>query len=138
MAPTPGPGKDVFESGQGVDVVDYSSRPSSGADIPEPGPVFVNLALNQGQSEATGLDVLRAIEAVFGTLGADSLIGGAGADKLAGYVGDDHIEGRGGDDALYGFTGNDFLDGGEGTDLLDGGDDADTCVFGETLLNCEA
>jgi Ca2+-binding RTX toxin-like protein len=109
---------DVFDGGASRDELFFASLG---------GPVTVDLAT--GQLSGNGDDLVKSIEVVLGTGGADTLLGDGRANTLLGFEGADDIEGRGG---------NDFLNGGDGTDSLDGGNGTDTCKRGETVLNCEA
>jgi Ca2+-binding RTX toxin-like protein len=69
---------------------------------------------------------------VGGSGGDDLLYGGGGPDVLVGANGNDRLFGQGGDDALFGDA---------GTDHLDGGLHTDRCVPGSggvgTVLGCE-
>jgi trimeric autotransporter adhesin len=63
----------------------------------------------------------KAVFAVQGTEGADSLNGTAGVDL---------IQANGGNDTIFGFESNDILDGGAGNDTIDGGTGADAMSGG--------
>ncbi len=76
--------------------------------------------------------------AMFGSLGNDSLTGGSGNDLLNGEDGNDilvggngadTLNGADGADNLHGDAGNDVLDGGAGINTLDGGAGNDRLVF---------
>ncbi len=56
--------------------------------------------------------LVRSVEEVGGSDGADTLIGSAAAKTFNGHEGDDHIEGPAGNEVLDGGSGIDFLDGG--------------------------
>ncbi|WP_299776062.1 tandem-95 repeat protein, partial [uncultured Tateyamaria sp.] len=87
---------------------------------------------NGGVSDATvSVVVFGRDEAIFGTVGNDSLDGGVGNDSLYGEAGDDTLNGSWGDDVLYGGTGADSLNGDSGDDSLYG-------EAGDDILNGEA
>lgn len=104
-------GDDLVDGRGGVDTVFYN-------DVR--GPVRVELAPalvgpaqagvtedGTGTGEAAGNDVLRGVENIWGTNGADELHGDEAANQ---------IRGLGGDDLLFGYSGVDRLDGGDGED----------------------
>ncbi|MBB4086383.1 beta strand repeat-containing protein [Sphingomonas carotinifaciens] len=107
---TGGAGADLLDGGDGFDTADYGTAATA---------VQIDLALDtQGGGDAQG-DRLVGIEAVRGSVFADTLAGGLGADALHGGDGDDLIDGRDGDDLLDGGAGADTLTGGAGFDTVD-------------------
>lgn len=105
---------DVFEGGDGVDAVTYSSRVD---------PVHLTLSVS-GDSIAfiggVAEDTVRNVEDV---------IGGSGDDILTGSDVENVLWGMGGDDRLYGRDGQDMLNGGDGEDYLDGGGGSDWALY---------
>ena len=67
----------------------------------------VDLGQAGPQPTGSGTDTLSEIEAVQGTVFADTLRGDNGANLLDGSPGDDTLEGRGGPDTLQGHNGVD-------------------------------
>ena len=131
-----GQGDDLIDGGSGHDTLDYnSSDPYQSADAK----VTVNLGLTGPQDVGVyGIDTIRNIENVTGTVGDDVITGSSSANILIGLLGDDTINGAGGSDSVYGGNGldklggdggNDLLAGGRADDLLSGGRGADTFVF---------
>lgn len=116
-------GIDTIDGGAGRDQMDYSEDANYGGF----GAVSMDLAIVDaaGYAEATDgfgkSDLLRDIENIRGTGGADDIRGDGAANRFRGEAGDDILEGRGGDDNLQGGLGKDILNGGAGADFLDGG-----------------
>ena len=123
-----GPGDDTLDGGAGGDTLSY---------LQAAGAVQVDLAA--GRASGEGNDVLRNIEAVFGSVFNDLLRGDSGNNRLSGYLGDDTLEGGDGNDTLLGARGLDVLRGGNGDDTLvaedqdgvtiDGGAGNDTVIL---------
>lgn len=105
-----GAGADLLDGGAGVDCVDYGS---SGVAV------VVDLVDGAASGGEAAGDRLIGIEAVRGSVFADTLSGNDGADWLDGGAGDDRIDGRGGDDLIVGGAGADTLTGGAGFDSAD-------------------
>ncbi len=110
-----GRGADVLLGGAGNDFLD------GGRDGDEVSFVFstagVRVDLDAGRARGDGLDLIRRVERVVGSAGADRLLGGARADHLVGDAGKDIILGRGGGDTLEGGRDDDDLGGGDGVDV---------------------
>jgi Ca2+-binding RTX toxin-like protein len=104
---------DLFDGGAGNDTVDYSAAG---------GGVNVNLGTGIGTDSNSATHTLNSIEAVIGSMFADTLLGGGGAESLSGNGGDDVLEGRGGADTLDGGIGNDVLSGDEASDTVGSAD----------------
>ncbi|MBX7456784.1 hypothetical protein K3152_00845 [Qipengyuania sp. 1NDH17] len=133
-------GDDTLDGGDNYDLASYSLAAAG---------VTVDLNL-QGAAQDTGgggFDTLVGIEAIEGSIFADTLIGddettyiyagdsadalygNGGTDTLNGEGGNDIIEGGAGNDDLLGEAGWDTLDGGEGDDTIDGGNGTDTASY---------
>ncbi len=113
-------GGDLFNGGDGTDVVSYSSRVV---------PLTVTVGSQKNDGEAAEADDVRAdVEGVTGGTANDVLTcsvstgcvvrGGAGDDVLTGGAGNDTIDGEAGDDLVRAGTGDDTLVGGAGLDVL--------------------
>ncbi|MEZ5596308.1 MAG: calcium-binding protein [Pseudomonadales bacterium] len=98
-------GADTFDGGEGSDWADYSSLGAASAITVTLNGAFDAVATIAGQDN----DVLRGIENVSGT---------AGADVLRGDVGQNFLFGNDGNDTISGGSGADQLDGGQGFDQL--------------------
>ncbi|AUH66548.1 calcium-binding protein [Paracoccus zhejiangensis] len=142
-------GDDTLDGGAGRDRADYSSDANFGGSAP----IFADLSQVDGDGFARvtdgfgDVDLLRNVEDIRGTGGADTiwgdtadngisgqagsddLRGGGGDDLLEGGLGDDDLRGDAGNDRLEGGAGADRLEGGSGNDTLNGGDGADVFVF---------
>ena len=94
-------GADLVDGRGGVDTVVYLNAP---------GAMLVDLALGTASGDGAGTDQLAGIEAVVGSVFADTLRGNAEANSLYGWLGDDVLDGS---------TGDDLLDGGAGMDTVD-------------------
>jgi Ca2+-binding RTX toxin-like protein len=113
-------GADVFNGGAGTDTVRYAARSSAVT-------VTVGSGANDGEP-AEGDDVRDDVEAVVGSLGADTLTcavttgctlrGGPGDDTLTGNAGADTLQGEAGDDVVRPAGGGDTVSGGEGSDTV--------------------
>jgi Ca2+-binding RTX toxin-like protein len=115
-----GPGGDLIGGSGGDDLVDGRGGADTVFYNDVRGPVRVELAPTlvasaqagatedgTGTGEAAGIDVLRDVENIWGTNGADELHGDDAANR---------IRALGGDDLLFGYSGVDRLDGGDGED----------------------
>ncbi|MGI3170900.1 S8 family serine peptidase [Pseudooceanicola sp. C21-150M6] len=71
-----------------------------------------------------------ATDAIYGTLGSDTLLGDRYANEFYGDAGDDTIRGRAGSDTIWGDEGDDRLFGDAGNDAIHGGADDDRIVGG--------
>jgi len=94
-------GNDVVDGGPGIDTLDYSWVGAG-----------VHVVLGYASAQDTvgaGIDTIRGIENVIGTVFNDILIGNEFANALTGSLGDDN---------LTGGLGNDVLDGGRGIDTV--------------------
>jgi parallel beta-helix repeat protein len=108
-----GAGDNVLDGRDGNDTVSFE-RALVG--------ITVTLSTSAQQNTVgSGLDSVKNIENLTGSVYADTLSGNSGANVLNGGAGDD---------TLVGGAGNDRLIGGQGTDTLTGGTGADTYVFG--------
>ena len=107
-----GPDTDVMSGGKGFDEVGYWERRS---------PVRADL---QGDADDGGSGehdrILRDVEALAGSSGADVLKGNSLGNTLRGLGGQDVVRGHGGDDSVEGGNGSDWLAGGGGRDYLVG------------------
>lgn len=99
-------GRDKLEGGQGFwDAADFQySRHGIRAD------------LKRGRVSGEGADVLRGVEAVWGSHHRDVLLGGRGFNALFGFSGSDVLRGGDGGDLLLGMRDDDLLDGGASKD----------------------
>lgn len=97
-------GNDTIDGGEGQDLSLFLSRFTT---------VSIDLSLGRAVSTAGGVDELRGIEHVLGSVNADVIRGDAKPNHLIGLWGEDVIDGSGGGDVVYsGFTGS-VLNGGE-------------------------
>jgi Ca2+-binding RTX toxin-like protein len=148
----------IYDSGGGVDTLDYASGVTPGfgggiatgvANFPageggERG-VYLNLGAaglngNDGiAGEGGGVDEVQAgvFETIVGTPFPDYIVGGEGGETFHGGGGADVIEGRGGNDQLLGGADGDYLDGGSGANAIDGGPGSDNCVNPDGAGGCE-
>lgn len=102
-----GTGDDTLDGGLGLDIADYADA-SSG--------VTVSLAKTTAQDTiGAGIDAIRNVEDLGGSIHGDKLTGSASANLLLGRAGDD------------------VLSGGLGMDTLLGGADADAFLFESVL-----
>jgi Ca2+-binding RTX toxin-like protein len=128
----------LIDGGTGFDVLNYN-----GAD----GSIIARLDLtwqalgdgtyvqsNTGYSHITGLglpipwennwirgiDRVKNVEGVAGTVFDDTLHGDGKANRLWGHDGDDTVIGNGGNDSLWGGNGDDYISGGNGNDRMEG------------------
>lgn len=122
-----GTGNDTLDGGDGTDMARYLDAGKG---------ITANLATGRVADGSGGTDVLIAIEGLYGSKfadsivgsdradflsgqdGSDTLAGGLGTDTLLGGAGADMIVAGAGDDELWGEAGNDTLDGGAGADLV--------------------
>lgn len=104
---------DTIDGGGGYDTMNYSAAPLR---------AWVDLTDNSRNAYAAEGDVLRNIEALTGTSGADLFTGDTAANTLSGLRGRDTL--RGGD-------GNDWIMPGPGADLVDGGAGADMVSYSD-------
>ena len=128
-----GLGQDELEGGSGVDWALYNTGLASG--------VTIDLFVETQDTGGGGVDILRHIENVMGTIFVDSLTGNNAANELRGEGGNDWLWGNGGndivnggsgDDAVSGGAGSDDIIGGFGNDHLWGGTNADDFIFGNS------
>jgi len=108
-----GLGNDVLEGGTGVDWALYNTGLNAG--------VTIDLFTETQNTGAGGIDTLRDIENVMGTIYGDSLTGNDAANELRGEGGSDWIWGNGGNDVVNGGSGDDAIAGGAGADDIIGG-----------------
>ncbi|CAL1691560.1 hypothetical protein MMB232_01704 [Brevundimonas subvibrioides] len=122
-------GSNLLDGGDGADTVQFEAAGTTG--------VVVDLRLGTA-TRADGVDTLRSIETIVGTMANDTLNGDDSANVLSGRGGSDTINGFGGDDflsagreasVLNGGAGNDILRAGDGNDSLDGGEGDDTADY---------
>jgi Ca2+-binding RTX toxin-like protein len=104
-----GAGADAIYGGAGVDALYYYSSPSG---------VTIDMFNRVGYGGDANLDSFSGIEAVGGSLFADTLGGDANANALIGFAGNDNLYGFSGDDFIYGGTGNDYVLSGAGVDYV--------------------
>ena len=98
-------GDDRIDGGNGADLLSFAAATTG---------VTVDLSLTGAQDTGLGLDTIRNVEIVEGSIAA--------GDSLTG----DHQA-----NTLLGLAGNDRLAGGEGGDTLDGGAGLDTADYGQ-------
>ncbi|MBA1244267.1 putative Ig domain-containing protein [Pseudomonas japonica] len=104
-----GAGNNVLDGRDGIDTVSYAYATQG-----------ITLALNttaQQNTGGSGLDTIKYMENVIGSLYNDKLTGSAVANVLDGGAGDDELNGGAGDDTLIGGAGKDTLTGGTGADV---------------------
>lgn len=97
-------GNDVVDGGSGQDFAYHLSRFTS---------VTVDLDAGIAMSSAGGVDELRSIEHVGGSVNADTLRGDSGENWLFGSLGPDEVDGRDGPDTLSADLLGDVLVGGD-------------------------
>ena len=115
-------GADTVDGGGGTDIIDYSLLSGVTAlDVTLAGNTDALVTITGGTNQ-----ILRNVENVIGSTGADTITGDSGVNYLQGNVGNDILSGMNGDDTLDGGQGNDTLIGGAGNDILTGGLGADT------------
>ncbi|MGJ0359846.1 hypothetical protein NG785_09320 [Aliarcobacter cryaerophilus] len=121
-------GKDTIDGGTGNDTIDYSKLGSSNA---------INITLAEADIYATVTvtggdnDIVKNIENVIGTAGADTIVGNSSNNTLIGGAGNDIIKGVAGNNKIYGGDGNDTIYSGTGDDLIDGGAGENSVHYGE-------
>jgi Ca2+-binding RTX toxin-like protein len=93
------PGDDLLRGGAGAGDMYFHQLAQAG--------MTVDLAQAGAQNTGSGMDTLSEIEAVQGTVFADTIRGDDGPNLLNGSPGDDTLEGRGGPDTLEGQGGVD-------------------------------
>jgi Ca2+-binding RTX toxin-like protein len=120
-------GTDVFDGGDGLDTVSYSSRT---------GPVTVTLDGVANDGAPGEADNNIRVESVTGGQAADTLTGSAAGNVISGGPGNDTIDGLGENDLLLGEAGNDTISGGPGpsatvsdSDFIEGGTGIDTVRY---------
>jgi Ca2+-binding RTX toxin-like protein len=101
----------VLDGGDGDDVLRYDWMA---------GPVAVDLAAGTATGAGVG-DTLTSIEAVIGTLAADTITGGAEDGYFLGGAGNDLVSGGASDDTIASGSGTDTIAGGAGFDTADFG-----------------
>lgn len=113
---------DIYDGGEGSDVLDYRAITFNGAGV-------INLISGVVTENGVELDRMANFEQVEGGASGESIIGywedngfrgNGGNDILYGNQGNDFLEGGDGDDRLYGHSGNDILNGNDGNDLMVG------------------
>ena len=126
-------GNNTLDGGAGEDTVSYAaSDVAVTIDLSKGGASESGYSYDLG---AHGVDTLRSIENLVGSVGNDRLAtsddggrlsGEVGNDILTGHEGEDRLDGGAGNDKLYANGGDDILIGGGGHDWLRGGSGADT------------
>ena len=126
-------GDDTLDGGSGFDAASYrGALQAIDADLALGRAVWLQRLDGTGAPGKT--DVLRDIEALYGSKGGDTLRGDAHANRLHGGFGADLLDGRAGDDTVFGDEGDDTLVASAGSDTLDGGMGLDMLSFaGESL-----
>lgn len=145
-----GPGDDVLLGEAGTDEV----IPGPGDDLVDGGPSRydtlsyrdttrgIRADMASGRVTGEGIDTVRNVEYLTGTMWPDRIIAGpntasveglAGDDVLIGSAGSDRLQGGGGRDRIDGGPGRDEVDGGAGKDLLRGGPGDDILVGGVSV-----
>ena len=114
-----GAGADELIGGTGVDAASYAASATA---------ILVTVGGSGAGGDATG-DILRGIENLIGSQGADQLRGDTNDNYIDGQAGNDIITGNGGDDMLFGNAGDDAFVGGVGADTMDGGDGTDRVSY---------
>lgn len=142
-----GAGNDIIDGGAGIDIALYEFAAIATG-------VTVNLATGTASGDASGNDVLVAIEDVIGSTLGDTLIGDAGNNTFFGQIGNDILRGGAGDDRLDGGTGfgddhadystatagvtvnlaNGTASGGDGNDVLVNIEGVSGSDFNDTLI----
>jgi Ca2+-binding RTX toxin-like protein len=117
-------GNDVLDGGRGNDTVSYEHVGDVG--------ITVSLAAPPAGT------ILRNIENLRGSSGADRLSGDSQANVLSGLAGNDVLFGMDGQDTLLGGDGNDTLDGGAGADRLVGGAGVDLASYASSAVGITA
>jgi Ca2+-binding RTX toxin-like protein len=118
-----GLGNDVLEGGSGSDWAVYHHA------------VVVNLNVEAQNTFGAGIDTLRDIENLAGSIHGDALGGNAGRNEIDGNGGNDWLFGRGGNDILRGGFGDDMIAGNSGSDFLVGDAGSDTFIFDDDWGN---
>lgn len=116
-----GIGNDYIDGGLGYNTLSYLSLGGTMG-------VRVDLNLTTAQNTGgAGIDTILNINAVVGSINADTFIGTSRDDYFNGDYGNDTFTGGAGNDTLLGGSGNyaDTIDGGDGDDRMNGGDGAD-------------
>jgi Ca2+-binding RTX toxin-like protein len=119
-----GDGDDTLDGGDGADTADFTLAIQA-----------VDVDLDAGTATGQGADQLNAIEAVIGSVFADSLVGGIGDETFTGAAGDDTLDGGDGVDTAD-YSGEAL---GVNIDLgnnsgLDGSGDIDTLLNIENIV----
>ena len=120
-----GPGADVIDGGAGVDTVTYADAAAA---------VNLNLGATAAQNTGgSGVDTVRNLERVIGSMHNDLLQGNSAANSLLGGAGHDQLNGVAGIDTVEGEAGYDIVNGGSGSDRLVGGAGGDRFRFDSAL-----
>ncbi|EQB34473.1 hypothetical protein M947_10730 [Sulfurimonas hongkongensis] len=131
-----GGGYDFIDGGAGSDWITY--KPSDyDANVANPNfmQVFQGITVDLNASDfvmvketttGTLIDLIKNVEKISATDGADVIYGSNSADEeFWGWGGDDTLYGRGGNDILHGGSGDDHIRPGRGVDYSDGGSGVD-------------
>ena len=138
---------DTLDGGAGINTATYAnysndSRYALAVNMGSLTGGYYQVQVTDGNSanSVVQTDLLKYIENLQGSVGADSITGDNRANKLEGMGGDDSLMGGDGNDILQGGLGNDKLFGGQdndilegdaGDDILEGGAGADTLIGGD-------
>jgi Ca2+-binding RTX toxin-like protein len=113
-------GNDDYSGGGGLDVLDYAPMTAWAIRYDATlGRVIKTRVTDQANG---GLDTVKAVPVIRGTVNADQMLGGWGKDVLIGNGGADTLSGGAGDDLLM-FGSKSQVDGGTGDDALVVSDD---------------
>ena len=117
-----GAGADLLHGGSGRDRAQYNDATAGlRADLLSPA----------GNTGIAAGDSYSAVEDLYGTRFADTLLGDGGDNVIWGDAGGDQLWGRAGNDTLIGGEGDDTLLGGAGGDLLSGGNGRDRVQYND-------
>jgi len=125
-----GEGNDAIGGGAGADTIDGGAGIDTATYQHSVNPVTIDLLNNANNvgTDAAG-DTLISIEAVLGTLYADTITGDENDNKLRGWDGADTLNGGAGNDTISGGYGNDLIYGSSGADIISGDVDIDTVSY---------
>lgn len=124
-----GAGNDTLDGGFGYDILDGGDGIDTATYRFWWGGIKANLkteTVNFFNDSGNGIEYVRAIENIVGSLGNDEIIGNSANNALFGERGNDFLSGEEGNDFLQGSENSNFVE----NDTLTGGVGADTFVLG--------